>query len=576
MGRRRGRLAIVAGALVVLVWSVPATLKSQDASVALTGTVSSPREGPMEGVVVNARRDGANFTVSVVSGAQGRYRFPRTHLMPGRYVTTMRAVGYDLVAPATVNVTREETATLDLTLQQTEDLAAQVTSLEVAMSLPGPEEDVDRFVHQRLSCAYCHTYNRIIKSRHEADRWVGVINRMASYYPDGAASSDDGRGSWHLWGLDVLVSRPKWGLGIGNDAPDFLPRGIDKTELGRFLATINMSSGRTELPYELETLPRPTGKSTRVIVTQYDMPRKGSVPHEMELDSKGTPWYTDESAPFIGTLDSDTGAFTEYPMPAVDGQTVLSTRDLVFDADDNPWFPLRLGDGPDRLARFDVQTKQLTTVPDYASSQFLDVGPGGRSIWSVQGAGFSKVNTNTLQVEGRFGWTEAPNRPDDACCSYQGVVDSKGNPYMAANGYVIEVDAATGAVSFHPIPTTLSLPRRGRMDDDDRYWFAQYTGDGIGVFDTRTKEVREWRVRKYSTPYTVSVPDRHGYVYAPSNMSERVIRLDPRSGEIVEYLMPTQFDSKKVAIHPRTDRTVVWMANTRAARLVRIEPLESE
>ena len=32
----------------------------------------------MEGVVVNARRDGANFTVSVVSDAQGKYSFPRT------------------------------------------------------------------------------------------------------------------------------------------------------------------------------------------------------------------------------------------------------------------------------------------------------------------------------------------------------------------------------------------------------------------------------------------------------------------------------------------------------------------
>ena len=60
-------------------------------AAALSGVVSSQEEGSMEGVVVNARRDGANFTVSVVSDAQGKYSFPRTHLEPGKYVVTMQS-----------------------------------------------------------------------------------------------------------------------------------------------------------------------------------------------------------------------------------------------------------------------------------------------------------------------------------------------------------------------------------------------------------------------------------------------------------------------------------------------------
>ena len=58
----------------------------------------------MEGVVVNARRDGANFTVSVVTDAQGKYSFPRTHLEPGKYAVTIRAVGYDLTDPGPAQV----------------------------------------------------------------------------------------------------------------------------------------------------------------------------------------------------------------------------------------------------------------------------------------------------------------------------------------------------------------------------------------------------------------------------------------------------------------------------------------
>src|ERR1700720_4320271 len=68
-------------------------------SVALTGQVSSQEEGPMEGVLVSARRVGSTFTVTVVSDQQGRYNFPRVRLEPGEYSLGIRAVGYDLDEP---------------------------------------------------------------------------------------------------------------------------------------------------------------------------------------------------------------------------------------------------------------------------------------------------------------------------------------------------------------------------------------------------------------------------------------------------------------------------------------------
>ena len=92
-------------------------------AVALNGVASSQEEGKMEGVVVSARRDGANFTVSVVSNAEGRYSFPRSHVEPGTYTVTTRAVGYDLNDPGTVEVTANQATSLDLGLQPTADLA---------------------------------------------------------------------------------------------------------------------------------------------------------------------------------------------------------------------------------------------------------------------------------------------------------------------------------------------------------------------------------------------------------------------------------------------------------------------
>ena len=100
-------LAIAQGAILTsaMNWAAPDLLAQASDSVALSGDVSSQQEGLMEGVVVSARRDGANFTVSVVSDAQGKYSFPRTHLDPGEYALTIRAVGYDLSGPGWLEAT---------------------------------------------------------------------------------------------------------------------------------------------------------------------------------------------------------------------------------------------------------------------------------------------------------------------------------------------------------------------------------------------------------------------------------------------------------------------------------------
>ena len=55
------------------------------AGIALTGRVNSEQEGPMEGVVVTARKEGSTISVSVVSDDTGRYNFPAAKLESGDY-----------------------------------------------------------------------------------------------------------------------------------------------------------------------------------------------------------------------------------------------------------------------------------------------------------------------------------------------------------------------------------------------------------------------------------------------------------------------------------------------------------
>src|SRR5215510_11568007 len=106
---------------------------------ALTGVVSSEAEGKMEGVVVTARRAKSIVQVSVTTDADGRYSFPRTHLQPGEYALSIRAVGYDLDPPARATVNGKG-ATADLRLKKTKNLAGQLSNAEWMMSFPGTED----------------------------------------------------------------------------------------------------------------------------------------------------------------------------------------------------------------------------------------------------------------------------------------------------------------------------------------------------------------------------------------------------------------------------------------------------
>src|SRR5437868_13007280 len=83
---------------------------------ALTGKVSSQAEGAMEGVIVGAKKVGSTITTWVVSNAQGQYSFPRDRMEPGKYVVSIRAVGYEL--PSTSVDVSAQPAHLDLQLHK--------------------------------------------------------------------------------------------------------------------------------------------------------------------------------------------------------------------------------------------------------------------------------------------------------------------------------------------------------------------------------------------------------------------------------------------------------------------------
>src|SRR4051794_37911561 len=94
---------LLASTVLALTGPLPASGQAQTSGT-LSGQVSSTEEGAMEGVLVSAKRDGSHFTTTVVSNDKGQFSFPAANLEPGKYSITIRAAGYTLSGPKTVDV----------------------------------------------------------------------------------------------------------------------------------------------------------------------------------------------------------------------------------------------------------------------------------------------------------------------------------------------------------------------------------------------------------------------------------------------------------------------------------------
>ncbi len=161
---------------------------------ALTGLVRSADEGPMEGVLVSAQRVNTPITITVVTDATGRYTFPRNRLDPGRYTLHVRATGYDLEDPASIDIASNKTASADLKLAKTKDLASQLSNAEWLLSMPGPD-DQKSFL---LNCVNCHRLDFITRSRHTSAEFIQVMERMSTYANQSTPLKPQRRKAEHL------------------------------------------------------------------------------------------------------------------------------------------------------------------------------------------------------------------------------------------------------------------------------------------------------------------------------------------------------------------------------------------
>jgi streptogramin lyase len=542
-------LAVTAAAMVFPIDAVQA-----QGQAALTGIVSSAAEGKMEGVVVTAQRPGSIVQVSVTTNAEGRYSFPRNRLEPGEYALRIRAVGYDVDSPAKATVAAEKAATADMKLKKTGNLAGQLTNAEWMMSIPGTEDQKA----QLLNCVGCHTLERVMRSTHDSDEWTHVITRMRGY---GAVSQPIKP--------QPMLDRERAGT----------PEQFRK--LADYLATINLSA-TDRWQYELKTLPRPKGRDTRAIVTEYDVVRPTSEPHDVLVDREGNVWYSDFGEMFIGKFNPKTLKLVEYPITKFKDKAPTGLLSIEFARDGKIWFDSMYQGS---LGRLDPQTSKIDYFPvpakwndDTVQLNFTGLRHDiDGKVWtkSVGTQHIFRMDLKTGEWE-RFHPTDfLPAEKVKAATIYQVISDSKNNLWMAefTDGHLGKIDAKTTKVTWYPLPTANARARRMNIDDQDRIVVTEYRGNRVTTFDTRAEKFTVYDLPPRTYPYRANF-DRNGEIWASTMHTDRVVRLDPQTGKTVQYLMPSDTNMRTVFVDNTTTPVTFWVGSNHDHRLVKVEPLD--
>jgi virginiamycin B lyase len=280
-----------------------------------------------------SRRSGVRTTV--YTNVEGQYEFPKVET--GSYIlripTPLEFKPYwrdsvSINGPTKLDDIVLENVSKSDSLPPTPEIEAQLTGAELLWNLPGTAEEKATF---QKACSPCHGWDQIFRNRYDERGWSLIIDRMMHYYSMSLAV--------RIKGKPVLGTTEQ-----------------DYNTIVNWLSKVRSPEFKDP---PLRVFPRPHGASTRVVVTEYELPRTLLLPHDVEADSKGNIWYTSHKTEYIGKLDPRTGIVTEYKIPLTPN-AMPGTHRVFVDKKDIVWVSEPWGHILDRV---DPQAGKITQVP---------------------------------------------------------------------------------------------------------------------------------------------------------------------------------------------------------------------
>jgi virginiamycin B lyase len=211
---------------------------------------------------------------------------------------------------------------------------------------------------------------------------------------------------------------------------------------------------------------------------EYFLP-ENSMPHTVELDNLGRPWYTGNKNGSVGMLDPATGNITVYKMP---DPAARDPHTMKFDKNNVMFFSAQ---NSNFIGRLDPKTGEIKLVKTTPRSQ-----PYGVKI------------------------------------------DAEGNPWVSCNGRpcLIKVNPETMELTEFALPEG-STVRRLDIADDGMIWYVNSSLGRLGRLNPKTGEIKEWPSPSgpKSHPYAIVIVDGIVWYNESFQRPDALVRFDPKT-----------------------------------------------
>jgi virginiamycin B lyase len=508
------------------------------------GTVKNARGEPLEGIMVQLISDTTAIRTTVFSHDDGRYEFPK--VAAGSYTLRIaRPREFYPWSKEKVQISGAD-ALEDITLlriTQSEflppfpEVAAQLTGSEWLQNLPGTGEDKKTLT---VYCNFCHEYQQIFRNHYDEAGWSKIIYRMT-----------------HGAGSTLINIRD----------PGRLTPAQEK-QFARWLAA---ARGPDSKDPNFVLQPRAQGRQTRIVITEYELPRLELSAHDTAGDAQGRVWYSTHRSSYVGRLDPATGHVDEFHIPLPQAGALPGTHWIHVDNHGITW-------GSENWAhniwRLDPASKDFTRVPwkvqeplNSPATGNVALDPDG-SLWHTHAGAVLRIGALTGQVE-------ESHKTKKFASTYGSAMSDDGR-YFGGGAWpkdgIVVYDRKTGEV-FEPDTSPDSGPARGEFDPFDNYW-AGGRGGQLIKFDIKEKRIHEYPL---PTPYTslyTARADKNGEVWAGELNGGHYLRFDPKTEQFTAYTLPEPFAMDRESwIDNSTTPVSVWFVD-HDGWLIHLQPLD--
>jgi len=293
-------------------------------------------------------------------------------------------------------------------------------------------------------------------------------------------------------------------------------------------------------------------------ISEFAVPSSSyTAPDGIAAGASGDIWFTENNADRIGTINSVTHNFAEFPLPTKNAQPFR----ITVGPDKNIWFTEF---GADQIGMIDPTTDKITEYPlptPNAEPYGITAGPND-TIWFTEWDAnqIGMINVETKQVS-EFAIPTGDSVPEGI------TLGPDGNIWFteALGNKIGMINPTTDAITEHPLPTSNAEPDGIAAGPGGNLWFTEYAADQIGTFNPQSGAFSQFTIPTTRTEPTEIVAGPDGNIWFTQSETSQIGMLNPATQAISE-LTPTTAGSGPRGIAAGPDGNV-WFTELDSGKI---------